>query len=266
MTATRASTRTARTSNLLPLSGFRDPLSLPNLLSWHDFSDAARMFTSNAGTGAVSSGSTVGYVTDKSGNGWHLTQGTANNRPTFTGSIGGVACLQFDGSNDALLSSSSWPLTGDATWTMFAVYNRSSATLGSVLSWGGSVNAAFFYRTAETCRATFGLGSQQQVMPLTLESTGTSYVLSLAKIPGPAVWSRPHRNGVRCELQPAGGLSLGIPNITSGALAVGQFPFSGSAFFSGQIGEVIFYSRELSAAERVSVTAWLGGKWGITIS
>lgn len=250
--------------NLLPISGFRDPASLTNLLAWYDFSDTSRMFTSNAGTGAVTSGSAVGYVTDRSGNGWHLTQATANNRPTFTGTIGGVNCLQFDGTNDSLATSSAWPLSGDATWTLFAVYNRTSATLGGLFSWGAGSFGTATLRTINTCLFQLGSGTSNTNYSLNVESTGTSYALCAQKPTGLANWIRLYRNGPVAALI---GSNAGVfaTSIATGAFSAG-YSVNLNNYFAGQIGEFIFYNRELTTAERASVFGYLGAKWGITIT
>jgi hypothetical protein len=71
-------------------------MQIAGLTAWWDASDAA---TITAVSGAVS------VWADKSGNGRTLYQGTAANRPaTGTRTIGGRNALDFDGSNDCLLS------------------------------------------------------------------------------------------------------------------------------------------------------------------
>lgn len=81
---------------LRPIATGFNPRSIPQLTAWWDASDTA---TITAVSGAVS------VWADKSGNGRTLYQGTAANRPaTGTRTIGGLNALDFDGSNDALLS------------------------------------------------------------------------------------------------------------------------------------------------------------------
>jgi hypothetical protein len=76
-------------------TGF-NPKSIAGLTAWYDAADAATIT-------AVSGG--VSVWADKSGLGRTLYQGTAANRPaTGTRTIGGKNALDFDGSNDCLLS------------------------------------------------------------------------------------------------------------------------------------------------------------------
>ena len=81
---------------LRPLASGFNPKSIAGLTAWWDAFDAATIT-------AVSGG--VSVWTDKSGLGRTLYQGTAANRPaTGTRTIGGKNALDFDGSNDCLLS------------------------------------------------------------------------------------------------------------------------------------------------------------------
>lgn len=101
------------------------PTDLANLLAWHDPADAATI--TDAGSGAVSQWS------DKSGNGYHLTQATGTFRPT-TGirSLNGVNLLDFDGSSDVLqrvISDASSYLAGQNSFTKYLL-KHNDATSG----------------------------------------------------------------------------------------------------------------------------------------
>lgn len=51
---------------------------------WFDFSDLSTMFQDSSGTTPVTAdGDLVGYVIDKSGNGYHVSQSTTSKRPTY---------------------------------------------------------------------------------------------------------------------------------------------------------------------------------------
>ena len=52
---------------------------------WYDPSDLSTMFQNSDGTTAVAVGDPVGYIADKSGNGFHATQATAASRPNGPG-------------------------------------------------------------------------------------------------------------------------------------------------------------------------------------
>jgi hypothetical protein len=84
-----------------------DPLSLftgGQLGAWYDPSDLSSMFQDSAGTTPAAVDSPVGKLNDKSGNGYHLTQGTSSARPVLRFG-GGFYYLEFDGVDDALAAS-----------------------------------------------------------------------------------------------------------------------------------------------------------------
>jgi hypothetical protein len=263
MTIRRAPTRTASNSNLLPLSGFRDPLSVPNMVAWYDTSDTSLMATSNAGTGAVTSGSTVGYLADKSGNGWHLTQGTANNRPTWNGSINGLTVLSFDGSNDVLASSASWPLTGDPSWSLFVVHTRAATTSGFPLSWGVRATGSVSVNDENVGRWTYGSGGAY-FQTVTSSATNTAQLVSGVKPAGRGQYMTTYRNGSH-SVSGYQGLTTSGVSVAAGVFSIG-FSVSGPVYHNGLLAEVLIYSRALTDTEHRNVCLWLGARWGVTIT
>ncbi len=69
------------------------PLTPGNLALWIDFADASTITT---GVGGIS------QADDKSGNGYHLTQGTSGSRPDYSGSLNGRNIATFAGGPDYL--------------------------------------------------------------------------------------------------------------------------------------------------------------------
>lgn len=262
MTIRRAPTRTASNSNLLPFSGFRDPLSVPNILAWYDLSDALQMATSNAGTGAVTSGSTVGYVADKSGNGWNLTQGTANNRPTWNGSLNGATVLTFDGTNDVLSSSTSWTLTGDPSWTLFAVHSRAATNSGFPLSWGTRV--AGNVSVSDDIVGRWGVAGANYVQTTVNSSTNTAQLVSATKIPGRAHLCVTYRSGVY-SVGSFSGMTVNLGSVAAASFNIG-LAVSGPSYHNGTIAEALVYSRALTDAEHRNVCVWLGARWGVSVA
>ena len=69
--------------------------------AWYDPSDLTTLFqTNDTSTPVTADGQTVGRISDKSGNGHHLTQSTAGARPTYNKTSGGLSWLEFDGIDD----------------------------------------------------------------------------------------------------------------------------------------------------------------------
>ena len=78
-----------------------DPASL-SPYSWFDPSDLSTLWQDTAGTSPVTAdGQSVARIDDKSGNGRHMIQGTAANRPLYK-TDGTLHWLLFDGVNDRL--------------------------------------------------------------------------------------------------------------------------------------------------------------------
>lgn len=81
------------------------PAALSGLIAWYDPSDLTSLFQDAAmSVPVVADGDPVGAVLDKSGNGYHLTQATANGRPTYRSS-GGTSWIEGDGVDDQLQGS-----------------------------------------------------------------------------------------------------------------------------------------------------------------
>lgn len=88
-----------------------------NLKGWWDFSDFSRLYQDSGRTTLVTAtGQTVASVTDRSGNGLHLTQPTASKEPAVV-TVGSLYGLSFDGADDWLYANSSVSL-GDYTVVM----------------------------------------------------------------------------------------------------------------------------------------------------
>lgn len=94
--------------NVLPMRRIRINaqfgISLPttNLAAWYDFGDITQLWQDTARTTPIiADGQIIKGVTDKSGNGNHLSEAT--NGPTYkTGIINGNSIARFDGANDTL--------------------------------------------------------------------------------------------------------------------------------------------------------------------
>jgi len=105
-------------------SGGFSPKTIAGLQLWLDAADASSVTTVS---GAAS------QWNDKSGNGRHATQTTANNRPAYDGVIGGKAALTFDGANDAMATGlGSASLTGYATFFCVCRPNFADVTAANV--------------------------------------------------------------------------------------------------------------------------------------
>lgn len=177
MTALNTASRSASKANLLPISGFRDPLSLTNCAAWWDFSDAQYLSTATNGIGAVTNGASIAYCQDRSGNGRHITQATANNRPTWNSTgLNSLGAASFNGSTTSLATAAAM-LAGDTSFTFGFVFTR-AATAAGFLASVGTNNSALMVRDAFSSAAGSNLGS----------GTGNNYsFLSNSQVTGTGV-------------------------------------------------------------------------------
>lgn len=130
-------------------SGF-DPTALfsGDTGGWWDVSDLARLYQDSAGTTPVTGADQpVGRIEDKSGNGNHLTQAAAAQRPMLR-SGGGLWWLEFDGVDDVLAATFTLaqPLTQitaaqQVTWTSgHRLWSGTGSTLCALVQTAGTPN------------------------------------------------------------------------------------------------------------------------------
>ena len=106
-------------------TGF-NPRSIPGLKIWYDVASTASM---------TFNGSTVSQINDLSGNGFHATQGTANNQPTYSStSLNSRPGLTHDGTDTLMSAATVADIVGDRsgspTITVFFVTSSSAGGAG----------------------------------------------------------------------------------------------------------------------------------------
>lgn len=265
-------------------SGAFNPRSIANLQLWLDASDVSGMRQLSDGTTAVTADADpVGYWADKSGNGYHATQSTTNNRPSYrTGVRNGRSTLRWDGNNDSFRVAS---LPLDATISVFVVAQF------NVAGTGGNATGNLFIEHSATSNVNSGFAvSGQSSVPQQIHRTvspafryaqlgvvgwrGTDWAVAECRFSGGsnidsvlAYW----KNGA---LQANNGSSSGATTeagtVTSSRSVTADL-FIGSRnqasiFSNGDYAEILIYNRPLTDAEHTAVRRYLGGKWGITVT
>jgi hypothetical protein len=245
-----------------------DPKTIPNLTGWYLATDSAS-YTESSGQ--------ISEWRDKSGAGNHLTQTTANNRPTLFESssdtqnstravINGRQALFFDGVNDRLLTTNT--VTSGQSRTVFAIAKRiDNSTTATVACFGVTVVQGI---SRWLCR--FGRSAELAVGG---DSTTTNQTVSSL-----LAWDTAH---LSCWSQNSSNRNLTyLLNNTSYAITgnppVAQTSFAGLTvgalvagasiiqFMNGVIGELVIYDRELSVSERNTVTRGIAARWGIAVA
>jgi len=240
-------------------SGGFSPKTIAGLQLWLDAADASSVTTVS---GAAS------QWNDKSGNGRHATQTTANNRPAYDGVIGGKAALTFDGTNDAMATGlESASLTGYATFFCVCRPNFADVT-------AASLKTPMYGRDSTTSNS-YGINLFNSSGTLTLNTQwrgvqynavgGPTVTLGIDAIMVGGVTPTQHVrrvSGVAANLSVAA--TAGTNSAAGNFLNVGQDPTQ-NRWWNGPIGEVLVYSRDLSLAEIQAVERYLTTKWAIGV-
>ena len=224
------------------------PASISGLVAWYDFSDAATLFTNSARTTPVASdGDAIGGVTDKSGNGKHLSaSGTA--RPLYKTNVfnSKSSCL-FDGTNDYFTNA----ITQAQPFTVIMVAKNTSNS-GDRGYWGDGSTRWANLGSTNNALMRFKLGTE--ILNLFSDMvTNTNYIL---------------------EWIANGAASFGIRNGTSSATVnpgtdiwntstVIGAKSSAYAYFSGYISEVFIFNSAISGSNQTNMLTYLNAKWAV---
>jgi hypothetical protein len=257
-------------------TGF-DPRSISGLVGWWDAADASTL--------TIDTG--VSQWRDKSGRGLHLSQEIANGQPASgTRTIGGRNALNFDGSNDHLVTGFTiGDFTTSRAFTAFVVQatDTVSATLQTQLWLDRSLSgdSSGWAIARRTFRPEFVIGSgvltsaSSSVAYRRFDDSTTAATIYAASASASAGTMQAWKNNTLQTLTLAFG-SLATANFLSQGSAnhrllvgAGSSIASSDAaewFHDGVIGEVIVYSAALSSAQITAVNSYLGAKWGITVA
>lgn len=230
------------------------PTQISGLKAWFDPSVAAGV---SQHSGAVES------LNDLSGNENSVSQSGATLRPTFTASgIDGLGSVTFAGKSFLVGGSNSFSKNVFNESTVFVVSNQSDATQSSSVAWTGAFldNPRWNLRLSENGSTTFDFND-----------FGAGR-LSPHDVPnGPAVWTAGGSVSHKAQFVRKDGNTLST-GTTSGKAAQGDYPLAIGAtyglhsqryFYSGQLGEMLFFDRALTAAETMQIEGYLACKWGL---
>lgn len=114
-----------------------DPLTLSPTV-WYDPSDLSTLWQDTAGTVAVTTdGQAVARINDKSGNAYHLTHGTAANRPLYKTS-GGLHWLDFDGVDDFLSIAAGPTIAQPDTMVAAILFENAAGSIATIWDSSGA--------------------------------------------------------------------------------------------------------------------------------
>lgn len=231
-----------------------DPDDVDDGYSWHDFSDAAALYTNTAKTIAVASNNDpIRVAANKFAGTVDLTAPNDTVRPLWrTNQQNGLAVGEWDGV-DTQLDHLAW---GDADFTAFWVVKNADMVLGSHIAEGGRYLAM--------------TGTSYDADPRSVMHFSDNTAIA-ASLPNPDGWNIIElvRSGGTWSIL-ANGQDLGtVTNaVTFLPDTIGPNYVSGATFdgwwFEGQLGERIRYSEALDARTRAQIRAGIAAKWGIS--
>jgi hypothetical protein len=218
---------------------------------WFDPSDLSSMFQDSAGTTPAAVNSPVGKINDKSGNGNHATQATAAARPMLRQDGDGYYYLEFDGTDDALLSS---------TFTIATPVERISA-LRQVAYTSGD-----FIYAGSTSTGGLRLGQIGTSPALNIRSSGV----------GPSTSDLPVAvNGILTERFDGSSSRIAVNTgsyatgdtgtTTADRLVIGR-DAGGTVFSSIRLYGVVMRAGTLTDGQMTGLRCWLAAKAGVTLT
>ena len=229
---------------------------------WYDPSDFSTLFQDTAGTTPVTAtGQLVARMNDKSGNGKHMTQATSAARPVIEQDANGKYYLNFDGIDDAMVSTETLFFSSTNNVSFFAgIRKMGDASIGVLFELGPSqATIGSFTMTAPSAAllnvsAGYRGLSAARTAAITNSSPSTSVLVVTANLATPRI--RIRRNG---------GAFVETTNSTGGgnfADAIGYLGArAGNAnLFVGRVYGVIFRGKTSTDAEITSAENYMIGK------
>jgi hypothetical protein len=234
-----------------------DPKSISGLALWLDASDSSTVDTVS---GAVSE------WRDKSTNGRHLTQGTANNRPSYSTTVNGRNAITFDGENDVLFRSAISPtlLSSTAGATAFYVFRpNSDTTFAAVNICAAGVGHIDRFSDGNSYHGNLRVARFEGVASGSIASTGTQLIASRVQDASNAHALRRNKTQIHSGTSNLTSFRSGSPlNLAAGAGVASSTP-TFQVHFSGEICEIILVADPMNDAVFQACENYLAAKWGI---
>ena len=218
------------------------------LILWLDAADDT--------TFSYSSGAVVSQWRDKSGLNNHVAQSTVASQPNRNVVKNSRKSVYFDGGDTLFNSGNVFPSNTTDYTKIAVVYQTSTATTGNVISsntdLGGGVNHAFFFNGSTNIRLFHG--------SIFVTSTVSLSINTIGIITGTFTYSS--GDGAIYVNGSAAGTGTTANKTIPRDISIGSYV--GGNNYTGEICEVLVFSKVLSATELKQVHTYLGQKWGIS--
>lgn len=237
-------------------TGF-NPKSISGLKLWLDVANRASM---------TFNGSTVSQVNDLSGNGFHATQSTANNQPTYQATGANGKPTLFIDSTDIITSAATvadyvlTPTTNPITTIMYVGYMPTLASSGNI-SFGSDnqSNGRFFF-------SLFFGGATMYLDVANAAGGRLSATLSASDFTSPVVLTV-LRHGATMRVR-RNGVTIASKTNASGNYSTTTAAFRVPESVTNQmyLSELLAYQAALSDSQIATAERGLGKKWGIAVA
>jgi hypothetical protein len=229
------------------------PRRLAKLAAWYDASVSSSLFNATTGGSNVAPGDGVARWEDISGNGNHLTQSTANNRPTLNAAqFNGNDALDFDGSNDSMALTSAVPMSSGAS--IVVVSRKQTNNQGGLYSLTGFISSNHHPFTdgnaydgfASSARFSFAQAFRSDLYVWSVIAGSVKTVYANNAILDQRAYTPANQNA------------------TYPVQLIGTGRGDNTTCFDGWICEVLIFTRGITVAENTSLYTYLRAKWGTT--
>ena len=227
------------------------PTDLPvknELVMWLDAADDT--------TFSYSSGTVVSQWRDKSGLNNHVSQATVANQPSRSTTKNSRKTLVFDGGDTLFNSGNVFPSNTTNYTKIAVVYQTSTATTGNVIGSRSTTSGSDYRHTIYFGGLNFRMWHESDIVTSNISlSLNTLGIISATYVNSSGLGSV-FLNGTASGTGTAANRNI-VRDIEIGGL-------SGGNNYTGEICEVLVFSRVLSATELKQVHTYLGQKWGIS--
>lgn len=256
-------------SNMAQQGGIVAPNQIPDLNLWYDASVTNAAYMQTSSSIAPTNGQAIKSWLSKTGVGRNADQATPNRQPIWRANQqNGLGALQFDGVNDVLTLNplQSWALSlpGQTTYTVIKLAGQADLmSVHATNTSGYKFNLSGNYWAVET-------GGGVAVSDA-LNDTSNYHYLGMIFDGSQTNANTTTQNNARVKfrydgIQRALTFSANANTSTSASantLNVGADASGSSNFLNGYIGEMMIWTRTLSATEISQVEAYLKSKWNI---